>query len=878
MYYASEKSAGAWLEARMASLGRGARRPIYLFTAFFLLVFVAWRLFPSLPFGHSFAAGCLGTPLGLLAVFAAARASRRSADSPALRRAWLWIALALAGQAGGDLFELVAEAVGAEPPFPSPADALFLSFYPLMLLGILSFPTARRIGDRALELTLDCAIVGLGGGAAFSYLVLGPRVFEGTTVLEAAVTITYPIGDMILLVALAAAVMSYPIPAVRAILGWMTAAIGMFILGDLVFGYLILHGTYEGSSLLNIAYQVAFACFVIAATRQPDAATTTAPSPQPREVRRSWLPYLAIAAAIAALVRAQVGESFFPAGVVTVMTAGVVVLVVVRQLVSLVELRQSRARLAEAQSLAQLGSWDWDLELDRIELSEEGARLLGIEAGTPLNFAQVDALVHSDDRINLERVVKAAIEDQHSYTLELRFVRPDGETHTFLCRGEVDAKDGVAVRLYGTHQNITDRKRMEAQLEYQAVHDPLTGLFNRRQFSDELERALRFANRYRRAGAVLMIDVDDFKLVNDIHGHAFGDQLLKSVAAAIARRARETDVVARLGGDEFTVVLPEADVADARQAAEDIRRAVGQGSATKLSIGIAPFDGNTELVADDVLVAADMALYEAKRDGKDRVAVYTGKAKGAMSWAERIRAALDDGRFILYAQPMIDLESGEISHRELLIRMVGDNGEVIPPSAFLPTAERVGLITEIDRWVTKEGLRLAKSGEKVSINLAGPSIGDPEVMRMVRAAIAEGVDPTHLIFEITETAAMTNMEAARDFVAALSEFGCGVALDDFGTGFGSFTYLKHLPTSHLKIDTEFVRDILVNSTDREVVKSITDVAHSLGKRTVAEGVEDKETLEVLRAYGVDCAQGWFVGPPEPIVAAESTEAGQPTAP
>jgi diguanylate cyclase (GGDEF)-like protein len=866
MYHASEKSGGERLGINRAGLRRCARRPIYVLAGLFLLVFVTWRLFPSLPFGRSFAAGGLGTPLGLLAVFAAARASRRSAESPALRRAWLWIALALAGQAGGDLFELAKEAVGANPSYPSPADALYLSFYPLMLAGILSFPTARRIGDRALELGLDSAIVGLGGGAALSYLVLGPQVFDGTTLLEAAVTIAYPVGDMILIVALAAAVMSNPTPAVRAILPWMTGAIGLFVFGDLVFGYLILHGTYEGSSLLNISYQVAFACFVIAATRLPDPAATAAAPSQPQEARRSWLPYLAVSAAIAVLVRAQVGESFFPGGAVTVMTAAVVILMVVRQHVSLVELGHSRAGLAEAQGLAQLGSWDWDLELDQIRLSDEGARLLGIEVGSTIDSAQVAALVHPDDRINLERVVNTAIGDQRPYTLELRFVRPDGETHTFLSRGEAKVKDGVVVSLHGTHQDVTDRKRMEAQLEYQAVHDPLTGLFNRRQFSDELERALRFASRYGRAGAVLMIDIDDFKLVNDTHGHAVGDQLLKSVAAAIAGRARETDLVARLGGDEFTVVLPEAGIEDAREAAEDIRLTIGQGSSAKLSIGVAPFDGSTELVADDILIAADMALYQAKHDGKNRVAVYTGEAKGAMSWVERIRAAIDNDRLVLYAQPMIDLASGEVSHKELLIRMVGDDGEMILPGAFLPTAERVGLITEIDRWVTREGLRLAKHGERVSINLAGPSIGDAEVMEMVRAAINEGVEPAHLIFEITETGAMTNMEASRDFVSTLNDFGCGVALDDFGTGFGSFTYLKHLPTSHLKIDTEFVRDILANSTDREVVKSITDVAHSLGKRTVAEGVENAETLEVLRAYGVDCAQGWFVGPPEPIEA------------
>ena len=841
---------------------------IKLLAGLFLFVYVTWRLFPALPFGNSFGASSLGTPLGILAVIAAGLAFRRSSDSPALRRAWLFIALALAGQAGGDLFELTSEAVGAELSYPSPADALYLSFYPLMLVGILSFPTARRFEDRALELVLDCAIVGLGGGAAFSYLVLGPQVLEGTTVLEAAVTIAYPVGDMILIVALAAAVMSRPIPAVRTTLRWITAAIGLFVLGDLIFGYLILHGSYEGSSMLNIAYQAAFLCFVIAAGSRSESVAAPAPSRQRPEVQRLWLPYVAIAAAIAVLIRAQSGEPFFPVVAITVMTAAVLILVVVRQVVALTELRQSRTRLAEAQSLAQLGSWDWDLRRDRIDFSDEGATLLGIEPGTSVEFAQILALVLPDDRVNFEKVVETAIEDHRPFSLEVRFARPDGETRTVLCRGEADVRDGASVRIHGTHQDITDRKRMEAQLEYQAVHDPLTGLFNRRHFAAELERALRVASRYDRVGAVLMIDVDDFKLVNDTRGHSIGDQLLKAVAATIAGRARETDVVARLGGDEFAVVLPEASLEDAREAAEGIRRTPRhkRGSPT-LSIGIAPFDGNPEQIADDVLVAADMALYQAKQEGKNRVSIYDGKATGMMSWVERIRGALDNDRLVLYAQPMIDLRSGELSHKELLIRMLADDGTMIPPDAFLPTAERVGLITEIDRWVTAEGLRLARGGERISINLAGPSIGDPQILAMVRSAVADGTDPAHLIFEITETAAMTNMEAARVFVTALDELGCGVALDDFGTGFGSFTYLKHLPTSYLKIDTEFVHDLLGNSTDREVVKSITDIAHTLGKRTVAEGVEDKETLAVLRGYGVDCAQGWFVGPPEPIVPA-----------
>jgi diguanylate cyclase (GGDEF)-like protein/PAS domain S-box-containing protein len=845
-------------------------RPTYLLAGFFLLVFLAWRVIPSMPFEHSFAASTLGTPLGLLAVLAAGLAWRRS-SSRSSRRAWLWIALALAGQAGGDLYELASEAAGAELPYPSVADLLYLSFYPLMLVGILSFPTAHRLGDRSLELALDCAIVGIGIGAAFTYLVLGPQTLEGASAAEVAVTLAYPVGDMILVAALAAALMSNPVPAVRSALGWISGAVGLFILGDLVFGYLVLHGSYEDSSLLNLAYQVAFVCFVVAATHGGDAAP--AEGPTPAGARRTWIPYVAVAAAIAVTVRADFGEALFPGLATTLMTATVLILVLLRQLVSLAELRRTGTRLAEAQSLARIGSWDWDPELDRVELSAEGARLLGLEPHVPVDFATIGDLVHPEDRPNFEQVVGKAIEEQRAYELEMRFIRPDGETRTFLARGMVVASDGVTERLYGTHQDITDWKRMEAQLEYQALHDPLTGLFNRRQFAAELERALRFARRYGRSGAVLMIDIDDFKLINDTHGHAFGDQILKTVAATIGRRIRETDVIARLGGDEFAVVLPESDLKGAREAADDIRSEMSQRSTgpttPKLSIGVAPFDGSAELLADDVLVAADMALYEAKHDGKNRVAVYSGETKGAMSWIERIRGALDNGRLVLYAQPMIDLRSGEIAHRELLLRMLGDDGEIIPPSAFLPTAERVGLITEIDRWVTGEALLLARQGERVSLNLAGPSIGDQQIMEMVREAIEEGLDPSHLLFEITETAAMTNMEAAREFVGALTEFGCGVALDDFGTGFGSFTYLKHLPTSHLKIDIEFVRDLRANSTDREVVKSITDVAHSLGKLTVAEGVENEETLRLLQDYGVDCAQGWFIGPPEPIEAARA---------
>jgi diguanylate cyclase (GGDEF)-like protein len=843
--------------------------PLYLCVGFFLAVYAAWHLFPSLPLAHSSFAAVLESLLGLGAALVAWRTSRRVAGSPRLRRAWILIALALAFQEAGTLFGMVVELTDAELPYPSTADLFFLAFYPLAMAGVLSFPTLRRSPRQSIGLALDCAVVGLGAAAVYAYLLLGRNVANASSTLEAVVTVAYPVADTILIAGLAAAVLAKPPARVRTPLAWLTVAIALLVLGDLIWGYAVLHGTYDAESALNIVYQLSTACFIVAATRQRPV-TTEELAPADDRPRNGWLPYVAILGAIAIFIRIDIGEAFFPNILVSSITAIVVVLIVARQMLALRDLWQSRRSLTEAQQIAQLGSWEWDVAKDRVEFSDEGARMLGVEPGAPMRFEEAQQLVEPGDREAFRRALDAALHEGHSFALELRMRGVEKVPHTFVIRADTTVRDGAVVGFQGTIQDVTDRKRMEAQLEYQADHDPLTGLYNRRRFGDELERALRVARRYRRGGAVLMVDIDNFKMVNDTSGHAVGDRVLKGVAAAITTRTREADVFARLGGDEFAIVLPEGSVEDAKVLAEEIRdRARLVEGAPKVSIGLAPFDGRETVIADDVLAAADMALYEAKELGRDRVAVYSGKAAGAMRWVEKIRTALHEDQFVLYAQPMVELKTGNVSHRELLIRMIGDDGELIPPSAFLPTAERVGLITEIDRWVTRNGLRLARQGERLSINLAAPSIGDPRILAMIRTAILEGLDPGSLIFEITETAAMSNMRTAKAFVTQLVDLGCDVALDDFGTGFGSFTYLKHLPTSYLKIDMEFVSHMDQNATDREIVKSITEVAHSLGKRTVAEGVEDAKTLAILREYGVDCAQGKFIGRPEPVASAKA---------
>ncbi|MGH2744399.1 MAG: EAL domain-containing protein, partial [Thermoleophilaceae bacterium] len=267
----------------------------------------------------------------------------------------------------------------------------------------------------------------------------------------------------------------------------------------------------------------------------------------------------------------------------------------------------------------------------------------------------------------------------------------------------------------------------------------------------------------------------------------------------------------------------------------------------------------------DALVAADIALYEAKEGGRDRVAAFTGQQGQRLTWVGRVRRAIEEERLVLHSQPILELATGDVVGEELLVRMVDETGEIVPPAAFLPTAERFGLIRDIDRWVVSRALELTAAGRRVSVNLSARSVADPELTSRVEQGLErEGADPARLTFEITETAAAADMEEVRAFADRVQRLGCGLALDDFGTGFGSFIYLKHLPIRELKIDMEFVRHIADSPADRRLVQSIVMIAEALGVRTVAEGVEDAATLDLLRRYGVDLAQGWHLGAPAPV--------------
>jgi diguanylate cyclase (GGDEF)-like protein/PAS domain S-box-containing protein len=475
--------------------------------------------------------------------------------------------------------------------------------------------------------------------------------------------------------------------------------------------------------------------------------------------------------------------------------------------------------------------------------------------------------LHPSDRDEVVRAEARVEREGGRLDVEYRLLARNGDVVWVRDEGVCTlARDGGSGLVEGVLVDITEQRRAAESLRYHADHDVLTGLVNRRRFEEELERC--GGDPKGSGGAVVIVDVDHFKFVNDSLGHEAGDAVLRGVASSLRERVGARGLPARLGGDEFAVLLPGAGEQEARDLALSLLHAV-RSRETRVpvtaSAGISVFDAGRMQDPGDALVAADIALYEAKENGRDRVATFTGQQGQRLTWVGRIRRAIEAERLVLHSQPIVDLATGEAVGEELLVRMLDESGQVVMPSAFLPTAERFGLIRDIDRWVVARALELIAAGRRVSVNLSARSVSDPELTSRVEQGLRQaGADPGLLVFEITETAAAADMEDVRAFAERVQRLGCGLALDDFGTGFGSFIYLKHLPVSELKIDMEFVRHVSHSRADRRLVESIVMIAQALGVRTVAEGVEDDATLGLLRKYGVDFAQGWHLGAPAPV--------------
>lgn len=433
--------------------------------------------------------------------------------------------------------------------------------------------------------------------------------------------------------------------------------------------------------------------------------------------------------------------------------------------------------------------------------------------------------------------------------------------------------------------DVSQAHVMAERMSHLAAHDALTGLLNRREFERLLELAVQSASSGERQHSVLYLDLDQFKVVNDTCGHVAGDELLRQLTTVLLDKLRQADILARLGGDEFGVLLENCAPAPALRIAEILRQTIGDFHFVwvdkvfpiGVSIGLVTFSNNGATTAD-VLRMADSACYVAKDKGRNRIHVYTEEnaelvhRHGQMGWVARIRHALDADRFVLYCQPMRALDSERHgAHYELLIRMLDENDQLIPPMAFIPAAERYGLMPLLDRWVIRHALAShaprhppdAPAG-LCAINLSGTSICDETFLPFVLEQFSiYGVPPSEICFEITETAAIANLSQAATLIRELKSIVCKFSLDDFGSGMSSFTYLKHLPIDFLKIDGSFVKDMMEDPIDRAMVESINHIGHVMGLITIAEFVESEAIITALREIGVDYAQGYAIARPLP---------------
>jgi diguanylate cyclase (GGDEF)-like protein/PAS domain S-box-containing protein len=455
---------------------------------------------------------------------------------------------------------------------------------------------------------------------------------------------------------------------------------------------------------------------------------------------------------------------------------------------------------------------------------------------------------------------------------------------------KISAVDLDGRRLYtALVADISDRKAMIQHLRDMAEHDDLTGLYNRSFFLHELERVVERVRRNHHACILLYIDLDNFKYVNDTLGHLAGDRLLVEVSQLLRARARRGDLLARLGGDEFTMLLYDTPPEEALSLADTFRRALSelrfwQGTQQvdlACSIGAAVIDSDSRS-AQEILSRADFACHLAKRKGRNCVHVFDSSDEmnvaalsTDMGWARRIKDAIAQNHFVLAAQPVVETRTGLVASYEILLRLRDDNGQIIMPSGFLPAAERFGLAADLDRWVISHALRNLRERQQdnpglcYSINLSGQSMSLPEIADHVISEVQyHNLNPASLMFEVTETTAIANIANAEQFLRRLSAIGCRTALDDFGSGMSSFAYLRDLPVDYVKIDGKFVKNMTENAMDQAMVRAMNDIAHAVGKRTVAEFVETEQCLVQLQAYGVDYVQGYHLGKPE-LLGAES---------
>ena len=553
-------------------------------------------------------------------------------------------------------------------------------------------------------------------------------------------------------------------------------------------------------------------------------------------------------------------------------------------------LKKRELQLLEAQQIAHLGFWERDLITGQVFWSDEIYIILGLDkAQFRPQPGAFDAFIHPDDQESYQQARFAARNAGISFNHQFRIIRPDGEVRKLHDRSKVlPDPDGHPHRFIGTIIDITEISRMSEELSFQESHDPLTRLVNRKVFEELLRDSLTLRRLISDdfEHIVVFLSIDQLKVINDTYGHLAGDELICQLSQNLRQRLRKQDSLARLAGNRFGILMENCTLQEAHRVLDNIMKFmndfdfiwIGKQFNTSISIGVVPVrDYSSNII--EILAKADIACGAAKEAGGNRIHVHSeddetvGLRHEEMLWVERIDNALREDRMRLYYQPIVGIRPDIVEqHYEILIRMIDEQGSMIPPGIFLPAAERYQLSSRIDRWVITSTLAwLEKHSTRFEedfcwgINLSGQSLADENLLGFViRELDTYNIPPRNLYFEITETTAIANLKNAVRFITAMRGHGVRFALDDFGSGLSSFAYLKNLPVDFLKIDGIFVKEIVHNETDYAMVKAINDVGKAMGKQTIAEFVEDFTVIEKLREIGVDFAQGYGICRPMPL--------------
>ncbi|MDO3380082.1 two-component system response regulator [Geoalkalibacter halelectricus] len=450
------------------------------------------------------------------------------------------------------------------------------------------------------------------------------------------------------------------------------------------------------------------------------------------------------------------------------------------------------------------------------------------------------------------------------------------------CRLDASTSEAGKRSIFGCLDDISEHKSIQKQLAFLSMHDQVTGLYNRHYFEGALRRLAVRSARDKSKHALLCLDIDHFKVINDNFGHQQGDLILREIGASLLGRLRQSDVLCRLGGDEYAILIPHADQAQALMVAAEVAQVIQQHPLTlsdrqsfelSCSIGISEINGHGA-TPEDYLKQADMALYAAKRQGRNRIRVYDPMDREndalslSLNWASRLRHAIENDRLLLHFQPILHIASGKITHYEALVRLDVPGQGIAKPGEFIPALERAGEMTLLDHAVIKLAVRHLKNHprlRRIAVNLSAQSFNDGDLVPLIEEQLrAQKVDPRRLMFELTENAGISNISATQRMIAQIKQLGCDFALDDFGTGFSTFGFLKQFPADFIKVDGSFIRHLDRDPIDQVLVKSICEVATNLGKQTIAEFVHNDVVLNLVTQLGIDYAQGFHIGQPQPV--------------